>query len=293
MITKSSGFLAGLSLLFDSIFLPTGEARQSAGTANPAFSKSFSAGDRRRPAQGSPPPWPSGSADSLSSEAGQRIRLSQKAGRSRTTSPQRVRMAEWSKAPDSRCVPSLRAFWSPNGGVGSNPTSDRRVFATFREHFLLVLAAFVFCFWDSGHIQTLCCTGSLLSVFFSFAATEKVVRWKREAVWIPEILVTAFSNPVYVTFCTVSLAYSRGLSYVFPGGLVVRIRRSHRRGPGSIPGQGKCFCWVFCCCFNLTPKIQYWLPFCSGERNYQRRGLFWLRSAGCLWITVLYLRYLN
>ena len=23
-----------------------------------------------------------------------------------------------------------------------------------------------------------------------------------------------------------------------PGGLVVRIRRSHRRGPGSIPGQG-------------------------------------------------------
>ena len=24
----------------------------------------------------------------------------------------------------------------------------------------------------------------------------------------------------------------------FPGGLVVRIRRSHRRGPGSIPGQG-------------------------------------------------------
>ena len=25
---------------------------------------------------------------------------------------------------------------------------------------------------------------------------------------------------------------------VIPGGLVVRIRRSHRRGPGSIPGQG-------------------------------------------------------
>lgn len=24
-----------------------------------------------------------------------------------------------------------------------------------------------------------------------------------------------------------------------PGGLVVRIRCSHRRGPGSIPGQGK------------------------------------------------------
>ena len=27
----------------------------------------------------------------------------------------------------------------------------------------------------------------------------------------------------------------------FPGGLVVRIRRSHRRGPGSIPGQGMPF----------------------------------------------------
>lgn len=26
-----------------------------------------------------------------------------------------------------------------------------------------------------------------------------------------------------------------------PGGLVVRIRRSHRRGPGSIPGQGMYF----------------------------------------------------
>ena len=26
-----------------------------------------------------------------------------------------------------------------------------------------------------------------------------------------------------------------------PGGLVVRIRRSHRRGPGSIPGQGISF----------------------------------------------------
>ena len=25
----------------------------------------------------------------------------------------------------------------------------------------------------------------------------------------------------------------------FPGGLVARIRRFHRRGPGSIPGQGK------------------------------------------------------
>ena len=40
-----------------------------------------------------------------------------------------VRMAERSKAPDSRNNPSHDAwgwaFWSPNGGVGSNPTSDR------------------------------------------------------------------------------------------------------------------------------------------------------------------------
>ncbi len=33
----------------------------------------------------------------------------------------------------------------------------------------------------------------------------------------------------------------RGLEtgQAFPGGLVVRIWRSHRHGPGSIPGQGK------------------------------------------------------
>ena len=41
----------------------------------------------------------------------------------------RVRMAEWSKAPDSRFsyLPrkGKRAFWSTNVGVGSNPTSDK------------------------------------------------------------------------------------------------------------------------------------------------------------------------
>ena len=37
-----------------------------------------------------------------------------------------VRMAEWSKAPDSRVIlPSYDgAFWSTNVGVGSNPTPD-------------------------------------------------------------------------------------------------------------------------------------------------------------------------
>ena len=30
----------------------------------------------------------------------------------------------------------------------------------------------------------------------------------------------------------------------FPYGLVVRIRRSHRRGPGSIPGVGTCLVFL-------------------------------------------------
>ena len=38
-------------------------------------------------------------------------------------------MAEWSKAPDSRCISFAqcmcrRVFWSTNVGVGSNPSSD-------------------------------------------------------------------------------------------------------------------------------------------------------------------------
>ena len=38
-----------------------------------------------------------------------------------------VRMAERSKAPDSRLDSFLskRDFWSPHGGVGSNPTPDK------------------------------------------------------------------------------------------------------------------------------------------------------------------------
>ena len=43
-----------------------------------------------------------------------------------------VRMAERSKAPDSRVNPlpdltGVWAFWSTNVGVGSNPTSDMRL----------------------------------------------------------------------------------------------------------------------------------------------------------------------
>ena len=40
----------------------------------------------------------------------------------------------------------------------------------------------------------------------------------------------------------------------FPYGLVVTIRRSHRRGPGSIPGVGRIniilFIYLFLVCFN-------------------------------------------
>ncbi len=43
---------------------------------------------------------------------------------------QQVRMAERSKAPDSRCYLFLSrwGFWSPHGGVGSNPTPDTSSF---------------------------------------------------------------------------------------------------------------------------------------------------------------------
>ena len=48
-------------------------------------------------------------------------------------SSETVRMAERSKAPDSRldtlhcCNDIPRALWSPLGGVGSNPTRDRKL----------------------------------------------------------------------------------------------------------------------------------------------------------------------
>ena len=45
---------------------------------------------------------------------------------------QDVRMAEWSKAPDSRCNNLYkRVFWSTNVGVGSNRTSDNTFICLF------------------------------------------------------------------------------------------------------------------------------------------------------------------
>ena len=51
-----------------------------------------------------------------------------------------VRMAERSKAPDSRVTVSSHdyqgAFWSTNVGVGSNPTSDKIFFKVIQIHIL-------------------------------------------------------------------------------------------------------------------------------------------------------------
>ena len=156
---------------------------------------------------------------------------------------QRVRMAEWSKAPDSRCLPSPRAFWSPNGGVGSNPTSDRRVFATFREriqeHFPL-RPVVLFCFVSETAAIFRLYVASVHHYLFSSALQRPRDRsGGRGRLFKYRRFKQPHSATLFTSHFLVCLAYCRGLSYVFPGGLVVRIRRSHRRGPGSIPGQGK------------------------------------------------------
>ena len=50
------------------------------------------------------------------------------------------------------------------------------------------------------------------------------------------------------TFTEVIVVYSFYffpiIIHVLPGGLVVRIRRSHRRGRGLIPRLGKCFAFA-------------------------------------------------
>ena len=55
-------------------------------------------------------------------------------------------MAEWSKAPDSRCMPYIaqlcREFWSTDVGVGSNPTSDKQLLPELQEMLKIVLSDF-------------------------------------------------------------------------------------------------------------------------------------------------------
>ena len=60
---------------------------------------------------------------------------------------QQVRMAERSKAPDSRIsllTDSERAFWSSYEGVGSNPTSDKYFFPLFCDLFSFNVNCFFF-----------------------------------------------------------------------------------------------------------------------------------------------------
>ncbi len=64
---------------------------------------------------------------------------------------QQVRMAERSKAPDSRCYLFLSrwGFWSPHGGVGSNPTSDTSSFwiGSIFETVNIIVSIVYFAIW--------------------------------------------------------------------------------------------------------------------------------------------------
>ena len=60
------------------------------------------------------------------------------------------------------------------------------------------------------------------------------------------ILSKEFEDPISLAVKP-KCGRAAGGSVAFPYGLVVRIRRSHRRGPGSIPGVGKYFLWSLPC----------------------------------------------
>ncbi len=64
---------------------------------------------------------------------------------------QQVRMAERSKAPDSRCYLFLSrwGFWSPHGGVGSNPTPDTSSFwiGSIFETVNIIVSIVYFAIW--------------------------------------------------------------------------------------------------------------------------------------------------
>ncbi len=70
---------------------------------------------------------------------------------------QHVRMAKWSKAPDSRnCyLPSWWGFWFPHGGVGSNPTSDTSSFwiGSNVERVNVIVFIPSFAFWPITFIE--------------------------------------------------------------------------------------------------------------------------------------------
>ncbi len=73
---------------------------------------------------------------------------------------QQVRMAERSKAPDSRCylLLSCWGFWSPHGGVGSNPTSDTSSFwiGSIFETVNIIVSIVYFAIWPIQSLTSLC-----------------------------------------------------------------------------------------------------------------------------------------
>ncbi len=70
---------------------------------------------------------------------------------------QQFRMAEWSKAPDSRhyLLLSCWGFWSPHGGVGSNPTSDKGYFiiGSVFETLNIIVSIIYFAIWPMPMIE--------------------------------------------------------------------------------------------------------------------------------------------
>ena len=65
---------------------------------------------------------------------------------------------------------------------------------------------------------------------------------------------------------------ARAVGPTLPGGLVVRIRRSHRRGPGSIPGQGSLSSSSLCTTFtsHLAPFYPTLLTYTTHQEHDTR-----------------------
>ena len=87
----------------------------------------------------------------------------------------------------------------------------------------------------TGPIVTVCC---IRSRYFS----------QQENVTSPLTLVLPPPPQPFQIYLSVAMIYESCISQrrrQIPYGLVVRIRRSHRRGPGSIPGVGRTLIFIF------------------------------------------------
>src|SRR4029434_8178152 len=95
-----------------------------------------------------------------------------------------------------------------------------------------------------------------------------------------DVLRTAWFKDVLICFCNRSktsgavFRSSKELSPSLPGSLVVRIRRSHRRGPRSIPGQGSSF----------LATIGLNTPRKTGKKQLFLRAGVERATSGCLFI---------